>query len=241
MLSFLISSRGSAPSGAASAFAALARRTRLSHRDAGRATNPCYDHGLTTAHRSTHRTLATRRLPSSLSRWSPSSFSSFRTATTSASSSSIQRTITLEERAQMRAARKERATRVLHQQQAAQGVDGGMSGAGVAKEGVAASSIRSGSGAGSSTTASTSSPSSLAMSRWIWSLGLGIPTGLLVWGIGDDTSPPARFSKFIGLTGLIHGYADHLARPSFDKLLPDWSQVRVYDIVLDYARISSRT
>jgi hypothetical protein len=32
----------------------------------------------------------------------------------------------------------------------------------------------------------------------------------------------------IGLTGLIRGYADHLAKPSFDKLLPDWSQVRAF-------------
>jgi hypothetical protein len=65
------------------------------------------------------------------------------------------------------------------------------------------------------------------MSRWAWYLGLGVPTALLVWAFQDENSPPARLSRMIGLTGLIEGYADRLAKPSFDKLLPDWSQVRL--------------
>jgi hypothetical protein len=64
------------------------------------------------------------------------------------------------------------------------------------------------------------------MSRWAWYLGLGVPTALLVWGFQDENSPPAKLSRMVGLTGLIESYADRLAKPSFDKLLPDWSQVR---------------
>ena len=124
----------------------------------------------------------------------------------------LRRNVSLEERAQLRAARKERATRLLQQQQQQ-----------TATEGTAAAPVGSSTAAAA---ASSSKPPSLAWSRWIWYLGLGIPTGLLVWGFQDEASPPAKLAKFIGLTGLIQGYTDQLAKPSYDKLLPDWSQVR---------------
>jgi len=63
------------------------------------------------------------------------------------------------------------------------------------------------------------------MSRWIWYLGLGVPTGLVLWGVSDENSLPARFSRWIGLSGLVQNWTDEFAKPSFDKLLPDWSQL----------------
>ena len=43
--------------------------------------------------------------------------------------------------------------------------------------------------------------------------------------IRDPDSPPAKFSELIGLTGLIKSFTDEIAKPSHEKLLPDWSQV----------------
>lgn len=118
--------------------------------------------------------------------------------------------ITKEERAALRAARKERAARLLQQQQQ-----------GTAEAGASASTTAS-----STTTTTASRPaSSIFMSRWMWYLGIAVPTGLVVWGAQDENSPPAKFSKFIGLTGLISSFADEMAKPAHDKLLPDWSQV----------------
>lgn len=59
-------------------------------------------------------------------------------------------------------------------------------------------------------------------SRLIFGLGVGIPVALLTWGIADEDSPPAKFSKLIGLTRVVEGFADQFARPSREKLLPDW-------------------
>lgn len=130
--------------------------------------------------------------------------------TTGASRRPIRKTVSPKERAELRSARKERATRTLQQQQqGGETVEGGATSAAAAASG--------------STTLSTTK--SLAMSRWIWYLGLGVPTVLLVWGFQDEKSPPAKFCKLIGLTGLVSGWTDQLAKPSFDKLLPDWSQV----------------
>ena len=61
--------------------------------------------------------------------------------------------------------------------------------------------------------------------RIVFGLGVGVPTVLLAWGIYDDLSPPAKFSRWIGLTDQIESFADEYARPSRAKLLPDWSQV----------------
>ena len=62
-------------------------------------------------------------------------------------------------------------------------------------------------------------------SRWVWYISVGVPSALLVWGFNDETSPPAQFSEMIGLTSLIQSFSEDFAKPSHDKLLPDWSQV----------------
>jgi hypothetical protein len=111
----------------------------------------------------------------------------------------VRKAVTMEERAALRAARKERATRTLQQLQG----------------GESASSTTNSGGAGY-----------LDWSRWVWYLGVAIPTGLLVWGFQDENSPPAKFTKWIGLTDFVASYSDDFAKPSFDKLLPDWAQVR---------------
>lgn len=126
----------------------------------------------------------------------------------------VRTAVSVEERAALRAARKERATRLLQQQQA--GESGGEA------AGATAGSV--------SSTGAASTSRSLAWSRWVWYLGLGVPTVLLVWGFQDENSPPAKFSRMIGLTDFIAGYTDQLAKPSFDKLLPDWSQVSVQHV-----------
>lgn len=115
----------------------------------------------------------------------------------------VRRQVSKEERVALRAARRERATQML--QQEAQSSQGG------------------------SAAISSSSPSvggkQVVSSRWIWYLGMGIPTVLLVWGLNDESSPPAKLSELIGLTGLIKSYTDQIAKPTHEKLLPDWSQV----------------
>jgi len=58
--------------------------------------------------------------------------------------------------------------------------------------------------------------------RVFFGLGLGIPTFLLGWGIFDDSSPPAKFARMIGLTDTIENFADDFNRPSRPKLIPDW-------------------
>ena len=116
------------------------------------------------------------------------------------------------ERAALRAARKERATKVMEQQQR-HGAEGGGGGRASAETG------------GTTATASGKAPS-LVMSRYIWYLSVGLPSALLFWGYTDENSPPARFSEAIGLTGFVRSYTDEIARPAHDKLLPDWSQVR---------------
>jgi hypothetical protein len=55
---------------------------------------------------------------------------------------------------------------------------------------------------------------------------VAVPATLLVWGSSDENSPPAKFSEMIGLTGFIRSFTDEIAKPSHNKLLPDWSQVR---------------
>jgi len=135
----------------------------------------------------------------------------------------VRKTVTPQERAELRAARRERATRLLQQQQEG----GGQVGDAAAVVGGASSS-----GAASS----TGRKASLVMSsRWVWYLGLGVPTALLVWGFQDENSPPAKFSRLIGLTGLVSGWTDQFAKPSFDKLLPDWSQVRAHAVLAHVA------
>jgi hypothetical protein len=64
-------------------------------------------------------------------------------------------------------------------------------------------------------------------SKWIWYAAVGVPSALLIWGLSDENSPPAKFTEMIGLTGFIHSFTDEIAKPSHEKLLPDWSQVSV--------------
>jgi hypothetical protein len=116
--------------------------------------------------------------------------------------------ITLEERAALRAARKDRAVRAFEQQKAEGG--GGTSGA-------------TGLGGSASSTPSGATPRTLP--KYFWYLSVSVPAALLVWGYNDENSPPAKVSKMIGLTDFIRPFADEIAKPSHNKLLPDWSQV----------------
>lgn len=115
----------------------------------------------------------------------------------------VRKQISRQERAALRASRRERAAQLLQQQQA----------------GAAAASASSGSVA----------TRRFMASRWIWYAAVGVPSALLVWGFSDENSPPAKFSEMIGLTGFIRSYTDEIAKPSHDKLLPDWSQVRTFE------------
>jgi hypothetical protein len=126
-----------------------------------------------------------------------------------------------QERMTHRAGRKERAAQVLQQAKGGNSVDGATT--------TSSSTVASmAQGVGGSSTTNTTNTRRLASSKYIWYASIGIPTALLVWGLNDSTSPPAQLSKMIGLTGLIQQYTDAVAKPTHDKLLPDWSQVRMY-------------
>jgi hypothetical protein len=119
------------------------------------------------------------------------------------------------ERTTLRASRKERAAQFMQQQAKGGNI-----------EGDAASTA-----AGAAVAASTKTEAAargLMSSKYIWYASIGIPTALLVWGFSDSNSPPAKLSKWIGLTGFIQQYTDEIAKPSHDKLLPDWSQVNCF-------------
>lgn len=111
----------------------------------------------------------------------------------------VRKQVSKEERAALRAARREQAAQRIQQ---IQGVEGDSAAA------VAASGGKQ-----------------FLQSRYIWYLSVAVPTLLIGWGLSDDESPPAKFSEMIGLTSLITGFTDEIAKPSHDKLLPDWSQV----------------
>jgi hypothetical protein len=112
--------------------------------------------------------------------------------------------VTKDERLTLRAARKERAAQVLQQ---AKGVEGDAA-------------------AASATGSSSSSARSFLSSKYMWYASVGVPSALLIWGFSDPHSPPAKFCKMVGLTGFVESYTREIAKPSHDKLLPDWSQVR---------------
>lgn len=114
--------------------------------------------------------------------------------------------VSMEQRAANRAARKERATKFLAQARGTP-VEGADSSSAVAVKG-----------------------RSVLATRWVWYLGVAVPTALLVWGYNDDESPPAKVSKSIGLTDWITSFTDQYAQPSHEKLLPDWSQVSMYEL-----------
>jgi hypothetical protein len=104
--------------------------------------------------------------------------------------------ISIQQRAALRASRKERAAKFLE----SQGVEGAKT--------------------------NTSKGAPIIGSRMLFYLGLGFPTVVVTWGLMDAKSPPARFSEWIGLTGFIMSYIEEIKKPSHDSLLPDWSQVR---------------
>lgn len=113
----------------------------------------------------------------------------------------VRKSVSMEERAANRAARKERASKFLAQARGTPLQDG-----------------------------SASIPAagrSMLASRWVWYAGVAVPAGLIFWGYNDENSPPSRFSEAIGLTDWISGWTDQFAQPSHEKLLPDWSQVSV--------------
>lgn len=128
--------------------------------------------------------------------------------------------VTKEERAALRAARKEQAAQFLLQQRQQQS----------SPTTAATSQTQKVAGATVATSNKSSQPgrSAYLISRFGWMVYGGIPiffTGLAIWAINDDNSPPAKFSKLIGLTQFVRRFADEYAKPAHDKLLPDWSQM----------------
>ena len=103
------------------------------------------------------------------------------------------RSVSAQERIALRAARKERAAKVL--------------------------------GTG---TAAAAGGRGFVGNKYFWYASVIIPSGILVWGLSDENSPPAQFCELIGLTGFLQKYIDGIAKPSHEKLLPDWSQVCVF-------------
>jgi len=130
----------------------------------------------------------------------------------------VRKEVSKAERAQLRAARRERAAAFLQSQ------EGGGATAGAA---AAAGGEASAASAAAAKGASSSSRGGLMLGpRVVYGVGLGLPTILLFWGIYDEDSPPAKFSRAIGLTAKISSVTDEFARPAREKLIPDWSQVR---------------
>ncbi|GAX16154.1 hypothetical protein FisN_3Hh365 [Fistulifera solaris] len=105
--------------------------------------------------------------------------------------------ITAAERAALRAARRERGRQLLQQQE-------------------------------QSTTQqveTTKWHNRVAGSRWLWYVGLLVPTAIITWAVQDEDSPPARLAEAMGLAGWIRNKFEEMAVPQYDKLLPDWSQM----------------
>jgi len=73
--------------------------------------------------------------------------------------------------------------------------------------------------------AESAASSGFVGNKYFWYASFIIPSGILVWGFRDENSPPAKFAEMIGLTGLLNTYIDNIAKPSHEKLLPDWSQM----------------
>jgi len=107
-----------------------------------------------------------------------------------------QQPVTAQERIALRAARKERAVKYLN--------EGGEGASGVG-------------GAGGKR--------GFVGNKYFWYASFIVPSGILVWGLSDENSLPAKFSELIGLTGFLKTYIDDIAKPSHEKLLPDWSQM----------------
>lgn len=139
------------------------------------------------------------------------------------SAAPVRKEVSKAERAQLRAARRERAAAFLQSQEG-----GATAGAAAAAGGEAGAA----SAAAAAKGASSSSGGGLMLGpRVVYGVGLGLPTVLLFWGIYDEDSPPAKFSRAIGLTAKISSVTDEFARPAREKLIPDWSQVCLLTVV----------
>jgi hypothetical protein len=99
-------------------------------------------------------------------------------------------------------------------------------GSGASMTAAAAAGAKTVGSGNSSTSSGGGGGTSIIMSRYVWYLSVGVPSALLLWGFSDENSPPAQFSRMIGLTDFVGQYTEEIARPSHTKLLPDWSQVR---------------
>jgi len=117
----------------------------------------------------------------------------------------LRQAVTKEEREANRAARKVQATKALQQ----------------GKEGAES--------AGGGTAKAISKHS-----RWVWYMGVAVPSALIVWGMNDENSPPKKVADAIGFTNLVRNFSEDFAKPSHEKLLPDWSQVRIVRCFLFY-------
>lgn len=119
--------------------------------------------------------------------------------------------ISVEERAALRKARKERTA--SQQAQLAQ-----------------AEASKSSSTSSSSTASSPSTLRTIKQTdpRLVFGLGLGIPTLLLAWGVFDENSPPAKFASYLGLDDVVESYA----KPAHEKLLPNWNDVSYFVYML---------
>ena len=139
----------------------------------------------------------------------------------------VRKEVSKAERGQLRAARRERAAAFLQSQ----------AGGGTATAAAAAGGEAGAASAAAAKGASSSSGGGLMLGpRVVYGVGLGLPTILLFWGIYDEDSPPAKFSRAIGLTSKISSVTDEFARPAREKLIPDWSQVRqMRSVDLSYA------
>lgn len=111
--------------------------------------------------------------------------------------------VTLEQRTALRAARKERATKALEQQ----------------------TTTKTTNTTTTTTTTTNATATTATTTRYLWYASVIVPTGLLAWALNDPNSPPAQFSRIIGLTAFIAGVTNELAKPANATLLPDWSQV----------------
>lgn len=108
----------------------------------------------------------------------------------------VRKSISIQERAALRATRRERANQFI---QEATGVKSGTTGA--------------------------ASSTKVLTSKYTWYAAIGIPSAILAWGLSDENSPPAECSRQIGLTRVIENLSESYARPAHAKLLPDWSQM----------------
>ncbi len=116
----------------------------------------------------------------------------------------IHKKVSPEQRAALRQARKERS--IAQSQQA---------------QSQSSSSSSSSSAASSSSSLKTTSSSKPFNPTVVYGLGLAIPTLILAWGVYDHESPPAKFASFLGFDEVF----DSFAKPTYDKLLPNWNDV----------------